>query len=215
MISRRACVAGPMAAMVMKPALAAPLPVPPSGRIAFRMLRKGDAIGSHILDFGQSGEALTVTVAIDILVKLGPVPVYRYRHRATEIWQRSLLTSIESVTNRDGTPHRMRAELTPAGLVVEGSRAPSYVAPANTYPTTYWNKVMLQKAVINSEDGRLFDVVPVALAEEMVPAASGPLRAKHYKLDGDLALDLWYDSAEQWAHLVFTKDGTTITYEKL
>lgn len=215
MISRRACMALPLVALAAKPAVAMALPVPQTGRIAFRMLRKGDVIGSHALDFSQAGDRLSVAIAIDILVKLGPVPVYRYRHRATEIWQGGVFTSIESSTDRDGTPHRMRAELTPQGLVVEGSKAPRYVAPPNIYATTYWNKVMLQRAVINSEDGRLFDVRPTALAEEIVPAASGTLRAKHYKLDGDLPLDLWYDAAGQWAHLVFTKDGSTIIYEKL
>ena len=215
MMSRRACVAAPLAAMVAGPAAAAPLPVPQSGRIAFRMLRKGDVIGSHVLDFTQTPDTLVVAVAIDILVKLGPVPVYRYKHRATETWRRGVFTGIESVTDRDGTPHRMRAELTASGLVVEGSQAPRYTAPANTYPTTYWNKVMLQPRVINSEDGRLFEVVPMALADEVVPTATGTLRARHYRLDGDLPLDLWYDAAEQWAHLVFTKDGSTVTYEKL
>jgi hypothetical protein len=205
----------PLASLAAKPAAAMTLPVPQSGRIAFRMLRKGDVIGSHALDFSQAGGRLAVAVSIDILVKLGPVPVYRYRHRATEIWQDGVFSSIESVTDRDGTPQRMRAELAPQGLVVEGSKAPRYVAPPNIYATTYWNKVMLQRAVINSEDGRLFNVMPQALAEETVPVAAGTLRAKHYKLDGDLPLDLWYDAAGQWAHLVFTKDGSTIIYEKL
>jgi hypothetical protein len=215
MLSRRICVAAPLAAMVVGSAAAAPLPVPQSRRIAFQMIRKDDIIGSHVLDFNQSGDTLTVAVAIDILVKFGPIPVYRYKHRATEIWRRGAFNSIESVTDRDGTPHQMRAELTSNGLMVEGSRAPRYRAPDNTLPTTYWNKAMLQQNVINSEDGRLFEVQPMALAEETVPAAKGSLRARHYKLDGDLPLDLWYDATDQWAHLVFTKDGSTVIYQKL
>jgi hypothetical protein len=154
-------------------------------------------------------------VGIDILVKFGPVPVYRYSHRATETWRGGLFTGIESTTNRDGTPHRMRAETTASGLVVEGSGTPRYQAPANIFATTYWNKAMLQRKIINSEDGRLFDVTAMPLAEEIVPAATGTLRARRYKLAGDLPLDLWYDAAGQWAHLVFTKDGSTVIYEKL
>lgn len=221
MMSRRNCITTGLVALSSVPvwdeATAAPakLPVPPSGRIGFRMIRKGDVIGSHTLDFTGTGDTLVVSVAIDILVKLGPIPVYRYKHRATETWRAGAFSGIESVTDRDGTPHRMRAETTAAGLVVEGSGAPRYTAPPNVYATTYWNKVMLQPQVINSEDGRLFDVSPKALAEEVVPAAAGTLRARHYKLDGDLPLDLWYDAAEQWAHLVFTKDGSTVSYEKL
>jgi hypothetical protein len=215
MLSRRNCVLAPVAALTVGTASAAPLPVPQSGRIAFQMIRKGDVIGSHVVEFAQQGDTLNVAVAIDILVKFGPVPMYRYKHRATEIWRRGVFNSIESVTNRDGSPHHMRAELTSAGLMVEGSRAERYRAPDNTYPTTYWNRVMLQNNVINSEDGRLFVVQPMALDEEVVPAAKGTLRARHYKLDGDLPLDLWYDASDQWAHLVFTKDGSTVIYQKL
>ncbi len=216
-MSRRTCVTTGLLALSSGPATAAPagLPVPASDRLAFRLVRKGDVIGSHTLDFAAMGDTLSVSVAIDILVKFGPVPVYRYKHRATETWRGGVFAGIESVTNRDGTAHRMRAETTPSGLMVEGSQAPRYTAPPNTYPTTYWNRVMLQRNVINSEDGRLLDVTPMALAEETVPAASGTLRARHYRLGGDLPLDLWYDAAEQWAHLVFTKDGSTISYEKL
>jgi hypothetical protein len=220
-LSRRSCVATGVAALsclpVSTPAIAAPpkLPVPDSGRLAFRLVRNGDVIGSHTLDFATVGDTLSVSVGIDILVKLGPVPVYRYAHRATETWRAGIFTGIESTTNRDGTPHHMRAETTANGLTVEGSGTLRYQAPANILATTYWNKAMLQPKIINSEDGRLFDVTSTALAEETVAAASGTLRARHYKLDGDLPLDLWYDDTAQWAHLVFTKDGSTVTYEKL
>lgn len=178
-------------------------------------MRNSSVIGSHVLDFAIAGDVVTIKVAIDILVKFGPVPVYRYKHRATEIWRGGTFNSIESVTDRDGTSLRMRAETMQAGLTVEGSQTPRYVAPANTYPTTYWNRVMLQNNVINSEDGRLFEVKPKMLAEESVPSAAGSLRARHYRLEGDLPLDLWYDDNEQWAHLVFTKDGSTVIYQKL
>lgn len=220
MISRRLCVATSLASLSSvpaAPAIAAPprLPVPLSGRLAFRLMRNGDVIGSHTLDFVPQGDTLSVSVAIDIVVKLGPIAVYRYKHRATETWTGGAFSAIESVTDRDGTPHRMRAATTAAGLMVEGTLAPRYTAPVNTYATTYWNRVMLQRQVINSEDGRLFDVTPTALAEETVAAAAGSVVARHYRIDGDLKLDLWYDAAEQWAHLVFTKDGSTVIYEKL
>jgi hypothetical protein len=82
--------------------------------------------------------------------------------------------------------------------------------------TTFHNKAMLQDHVINSEDGRLFDIKPTALAVESVPLANGgTARARRYRLDGDLMLDLWYDDAGQWAHLVFNRDGSTVIYEKL
>lgn len=220
MFSRRSLIAATaIVPMVEGRAQASPvisLPIPLNDRIAFRIMRKGDAIGSHIVTFARAGDAFTVSIAIDILVKLGPIPVYRYKHRATEQWQGDRFMAITSQTNNDGSPQFMKAERGPDGLVVEGSKTKRYIAPSQTFATTYWNEAMLQKQVINSEDGRLFRVDPTQIPEDLVPLASGStLRARHFRLSGDLPLDLWYDGGGQWAHLVFTKDGTPITYEKL
>lgn len=214
MISRRLLLATAPLAAAAYPAQA--LPVPQGNRIAFQMLRKGDVIGRHELTFMGDGAALTVNVAIDIQVKFGGITVYRYMHRATERWRGEQFIGIESRTDRDGTPQFMTARREGGDLLVEGSKTQRYMAPPGTFATTYWNMAMLQSHVINSEDGRLFHVTPQQLAEEEVPLAAGRrLRARHWKLDGDLPLDLWYDTAGQWAHLVFTKDGSTVVYQKL
>jgi len=216
-ISRRDVVAAlPMLPLLATSAAALPaLPVPPGGRIGFRMLRNGEPIGSHVLTFQQSGEALVVSIAIDIQVKLIGMTLYRYSHRATERWQGGQFASIESQTDRDGTPRQMRAVREPDGVVVEGTNAKRYVAPPVALPTTYWNRAMLEPRLINSEDGRLLGVTVTEGALDRVPTAAGPVPARHYRLEGELQLEIWYDEAGQWAHLQFTKDGSTIIYEKM
>ena len=215
MILRRSLLATMPAVALVRPALAA-LPVPPDGKIAFRILRKGDVIGTHALTFSGNGDALDVAVAIDFVVKIGPIPMFRYEHRATERWQGGQFVSLDSKTNHDGSPQFVRARKEGGGVVVEGSKAERYTAPADALPTTYWNKAMLGSHVINSEDGRLFAIKSAALAEENVPTASGSsLRARHYNVSGELDLDLWYDASNQWAHLVFSKENNTFIYEKL
>ena len=215
MIRRRTVLASSVMTAIARPSLAA-LPVPPDGKIGFRILRKGDVIGTHELSFSGTGEALDVAVAIDFVVKIGPIPMFRYQHRATESWRGGQFVSLESKTNHDGDPQFVHARREAAGIVVEGSKTQRYTAAPETLATTYWNKAMLGSHVINSEDGRLFAIKPAALAEESVPTASGAsLRARHYNLSGELDLDLWYDAAGQWAHLVFSKENNTFVYEKL
>lgn len=197
------------------------LPVPRGDSIAFRMLRNGDVIGQHALTFTHSADSLMVAVEIDILVKLGPIPVYRYKHRATETWHHNQLVSLKSDTNHDGSPQFVRAQRDTAGLIVDGSMTQRYTAQDGVLATTYWNKAMLGPAagpnrVINSEDGRLFNIDVANLAEGPVKLANGGVQmARHYRTTGALSLDLWYDDSGQWAHLEFTKDGSTIVYEKL
>ncbi len=193
------------------------MPIPADGRISFRMLRNGDVIGSHNVDFARQGDGLVVSVAIEILVKLIGIPVYRYSHRATERWQGNRFISIESRTDRDGSPRVMNATRGEDGQVhVTGTRTDAYIAPEGVLPTTYWNKAMLQPRLINSEDGRLMELPLTTGTIEMVRTAAGqPIQARRYHYGGELNLELWYDAAGQWAHLEFTKDGSTIIYEKL
>ncbi len=214
-ISRRTLVSATAAIPLVNTAAQA-VPVPKPGKIGFRLLRDKDVIGSHWLTFTQQDNLLTVAVSIDILVKFGPIPVYRYAHRATERWTGDRFDAIESTTNKDGTKLWMRAERGPQGVKVEGSQTAAYIAPPMALPTTYWNQAMLQGQVINSEDGQLFNVSAQAMAEENVRLADGTrIRAQHWRLAGDLRLDLWYDAEGEWARLLFDKDGTTIVYEKL
>lgn len=216
MIARRGLVAASLAAVLPHPARAA-LPVPPGDRIGFRMRRNGDVIGSHNLVFAREGDDLIVSIAIDIVVKMIGIPLYRYTHRATERWQGDRFIGIESRTDRDGSPRTMKAAREEDGLIhVTGTRTQPYVAPEGVLPTTYWNKAMLQPQLINSEDGRLLNVTFTRGGIEPVPTAAGQtIPARHYHCSGELRLDLWYDAAGQWAHLEFTKDDSTITYEKL
>ena len=218
MIARRNILAVPIAlAATARPASAIPpLPIPSGNRIAFQLRRNGDVIGRHELTFASEGTTLTVSIALDIVVKFGPIAVYRYQHRGTERWRDGRFVSMESKTDSDGTPQFMRAAFDNGSLVVEGSQAKRYTAPPGTLVSTYWNKAMLQPHLISSEDGKLFDIAPHPIADEAVPiAGGGTIKAQHWKLDDSKPLDLWYDPSGQWAHLRFTKDGSTIIYERL
>ncbi len=192
------------------------LPVPPSGRVGFQVLHDGDVIGTHELAFARLGEALVVTITIDIVVHMLRIPVYRYSHRATERWQGGRLMSIESRSDKDGSPREMHAVRGAEGLVVEGTNARRYVAPDSALPTTYWNRAMLQPQVISSEDGVLLPFAVTEGAIEPVAMASGQTQAaRHVRVRGALNIDLWYDAAGQWAHLEFTKDNFAVVYQKL
>ena len=82
MIGRRSLLAG-LTALPLAQARAAP-PVPASNRLAFHIIRKGSTIGEHSVDFAQAGDALTVSVAADIVVGIGPdrvVPLHSSRDR--------------------------------------------------------------------------------------------------------------------------------------
>jgi hypothetical protein len=215
-IGRRSVLAGVAAGCLARPACAA-LPVPPSNALAFRLIRHGHEIGSHGLTFDRQGDALTVHIAVDALVTLLSIPIVRYSHRVVESWQGGQLVGLTSETNKNGDREWMQAQRTNDGLVVVGSKATKYIAPATAIGTTYWNRQMLNGPMISLEDGVLLrpKVAPDGL--DTIRLASGQtIPADHYNLSGAFDVDVWYDQANTWAGLSFNvADGSNVHYERL
>ncbi len=211
MIGRRLLMGG--LAVAPFGSLQAALPIPAGDRLTFNIIRKGDKIGEHALTFTRTGNELTVSVAVDIVVGFGPIAFFRYKHRATEQWLGGQVVSIEAETNDDGTPRQMNGHRNGSGLVVQGSKAASYVAPAKSLPGTHWNRAMLDAPFINTEDGRLMSPTVTLAGSERIPEGDRSVMAQHFRLRGDADLDTFYDAAPSWAGLRFTAhDGSEVRY---
>jgi hypothetical protein len=216
MLTRRhLLVAG--AAMAAGTRTHAALPVPRSNGLAFRLMRHGSAIGTHALAFRRDGDMLEVNIAVEVLVKFGPIPFVRYAHHNRETWQGERLVGLNARTDKNGTQLQMSASWTDAGLRVEGSGTRPYIAPPNAFATTYWRQSTLFGPLIGTQDGML--VHPVISQQQPAPihTASGEVTpAKRYVLSGDLQLELWYDASDGWDGMRFTvADGSEISYERL
>ncbi|MBS0559965.1 MAG: hypothetical protein JSR21_07925 [Proteobacteria bacterium] len=199
-------------------ALAAnPLPVPASRLLAFRLIRHGSDIGSHTIRFDEQGDVLTVRVEVDVLVKFGPIPLARYSHRSTEVWQGRTLNEISATTDKNGTKLSMSGHRSAEGLAVSGTNAARYIAPEDALPTSYWNPRLLNVPMIGTQDGMLVRPLVKNLGTVPVPVASGgQIPATRYGLRGDLDLDLFYDETRTWAGMEFSVvDGSTIQYARV
>ena len=190
------------------------LPVPPSGQLAFEVWRKGSQIGTHTLNFAQSGDKLAITIAVRLAVFFGPIRLFHYRMDGIEQWADARIFHIGTATNDDGKAAEMRASMTTAGFTVQGSGASSYIAPPHALPATHWNIAELSGPWINPQNGKLFRPHVTHLGQEAVPiAGGGTAMGQHYKVSGDIELDLWYDTNEHWLSLSFAaKDGSQIRY---
>lgn len=211
MIARRDVVAGGLCACAAARAAAA-LPIPPSNALTFAIIRGDRRIGTHSVTFEPDGDKLTVRVAADIVVKFGPIALFRYHHRATEIWEGGVVVSVESKTNNDGKPAKTRMWRESGSLMVEGSSQRRYAAPPDASPATHWNRSMLDGPLIETEGGRLLrpKITPLGTA----PIPGYPKPAAGFALRGDADLDTWYDTSPRWVGLRFTgKDGTEVRFE--
>jgi hypothetical protein len=215
MIDRRSLLIGAAVLASVKSAAAA-LPVPPGNSLVFQIMRKGDVVGFHRLDFQRQGTRLIVQVAIQIIITLGPITLFRYNHQNTETWDGDTLVSFDAHTNDDGTLYHITGQRKADGLAVEGSQGGRYVAPPNTLDATHWNKRMLEGPMVNTQNGELLHPTVTPGPRSMIALASGrKIPATLYALSGDAPLDLWYDDEAIWSALSFTaSDGSQIQYQR-
>lgn len=222
MIDRRGFLAGAAAACVAMPAWADDLPVPPGGRIGFKVLRNGTPIGEHHLTFTRSGDDLAVDVAVGLDVYVAGIRFFHYTLAATERWSGGVFQSLESKINHNGSMLEVHARKVAAGYDVVGinhanpaKNYPEYTAPANTMPLTYWNKALFGGTILNVETAHSYPAVVTPAGWNSLPTAGGgTLVAQRFNVTGKLHLSVWYDQNNQWSGLEFHVSGDE-TYQKI
>lgn len=197
-LSRRALIVGGLILPVLPAAaLAAP------GKLSFAVLRNGAKIGEHLMTFAGDGGDITATTQVAMTVKLGPVPVYRYRHSATERWAAGRFASLETTTDGNGKKQRVSARAGAGGVAIDAS-AGKLTAPAAAAPLTHWNPKVFGGPLFNPQDGKLLKV------------RASKVATNQWEIRGETEIDNVYDEAGQWLSLKGKlEDGSRIEYRRL
>jgi hypothetical protein len=176
---------------------------------AFDIIRKGDRIGFHAVDVETTADGgVTVNTRIEMKVKFGPVPVFKYQHVSTETWRDGKLQSVESTTDNNGKDEFLRVKRDGDKLLVEGTRYTG-PAPSDAIPSSYWNKdIVSTKTLLDTQNGRLIDVTIANLGETASPTGE---TAEQHRLTGSVDLNLWYDGP-RWVGADFVVRGQALTY---
>lgn len=209
-LERRGFLAGAGALVAAGPALAAPLPVPPSGEMRFKILRNGSPIGEQQMKFTQSGDDLRVDINADMVVTLAGIPVFHYRANVVERWSGGRFVQLDSHVNHNGTQLSVLANQIEGGFAVQSTKAGDYqyTSTPPMLPLTYWNKAMLQAMILNVETGRHYPAVVSSPGWNKLPTAEGgTVVAQRFDVTGKLHLSVWYDQYGQWSGLEFHVAG--------
>jgi len=182
------------------------------GDLRFDVARNDSRIGYHVLSFAQDGDRLTVDIDIELRVKIAFVTVYRYEHRNREEWRGGVLQGFKSRTNDNGKRHSVTARRADDTIVIEGTDG-RIEGPASLLPTTYWHRNFMQRREwIDTQNGRLVQSSVEPHVLEQIAVADEMMEAKHFKVRGDLDVDLWY-ADDRWVKLAFgASDGSQIDY---
>ncbi|MFN3522342.1 MAG: DUF6134 family protein [Phenylobacterium sp.] len=210
-LSRRALLAAGLG-LAAPAAWAAP---PAGGRLAFVVLRNGAVVGEHHMTFAGSASAPRIVTEVEMAIRLGPVPVFRYRHTAEERWSEGRFAALETRTDANGRRRAVEARRTEAGVLIEADRA-RIAAPADAAPLTHWNSAVLRGPLFNPQEGKLLRLTSRRVGGERIAQAGGPpVEAVRWSLRGDAEIDDWYDGSGVWAALSGRlPDGSTMTYRR-
>ncbi len=181
----------------------------------FLVLRHGNVIGEHLFTFSRRNGDFVVEVAIDIAVDLLGVTLFRFTHRAEEVWRDGWLHSLVSATDDDGTLWRLESERRDGALRGKVNDV-AFDVSGFVIPASLWHRdTPKTQALFGTIDGRVKVVHSEALGEEPVTAGGAQLQARHYRLTGQLERDVWYGPDCGIARVTFpARDGSLITLER-
>lgn len=175
----------------------------PPGRLAFAVFRNGTKVGEHQMSFSGDDDNRTVTTDVALTVKVGPVPVYKYKHSAVEKWAGGKWVSIETTTNGNGKVYKASGRQMGGYVQIAGPKG-AVRGPADAVPLSHWNQANFGKPLFNQQEGQLLKVT------------CSKVKPGHWRIRGDAEIDDFYDAQGNWMALSGKlEDGSKLEYKRI
>ncbi len=195
---------------------AAGVPVPEVRHWPFRVFLDGKPIGSHRFTLRTQDGLRELTSEAEFTVRVLRVPVYRYSHRAREVWRGDSLVSLRASTVDGGVRQEVEARVDGATFtVVSGDRKEVHAPPILSF--AYWNPAILKaQRLLNAQTGRLETVrIEVMGPATVLDARGQALPTQQYRIHGpDQPITVWYGPAGEWLGLASEVSGRQLTYRR-
>jgi len=169
---------------------------------AFTALLDGKPIGEHRFTVASDGATRRVTSDADFSVKLLGFTAYRYRHHAEEQWSGDCLAGLQSTTDDDGKPARVKLVKTgDANAIATAAGEQSVPGCLMTY--AYWNPALrTQSRLLNPQTGKVDTVRVERVASSQVTVRGREVPATDWRISGgESPIDVWVDEQGDWVGL--------------
>jgi hypothetical protein len=175
-----------------------------SRNLTFAVFRNGTRIGEHQVSFAGDGATLTATTDAVMVVKLGPVPVFKYHHHAVERRTDGAFASLETATTTNGKAERVAAERAGGEVRVDCSYGKTTLS-ADANPLTHWNpQIFGGPPLFNPQTGKILKV------------RTAKVTSSHVTIRGEAEIDDFYDDAGAWQSLTGKlDDGSKVEYRRV
>ena len=185
---------------------------PKVDRLVYAVVREGQDVGTHRVEFASDGNRLTVRVSTDIAVRFLSLTVYRFHHKAEEVWVDGRLVSLTSRTDDDGKPRVV--ELRADGDRLRGAyNGKPLDFPASILPATLWHPAsMRQSLLLDTVKGRPLKISIADRGDETIALANDRVATRRFSISGQLVRDVWYGPDGFIVQARFrAKDGSHVT----
>lgn len=199
----------------------------------FRVLVDGKERGKCVMQLTRHDDG-TDRVRIDSQLRFNYV-VYDYRYASTgsEIWKDGRLIQLENSADYNGTKYAVKAIPSRKGLQVTVNGKASQ-NDADAWVTSYWHlperlnlaspadgKKIVPAAgrrpaaaaesrhvpLLDSDKGRALRGKLQYVAEETIPIAGQRKSCAHYRVAGDVQVELWYDEGQRLVRQESVEEG--------
>lgn len=202
-----------LVAVPLPAAAQADVAAPQPARIDFTVVRKGTAIGTHVITIKPDGAETRVDVVSNIAVKAAFVTVYRFVHDGHETWRDGKLVALTSATNDDGSRYAVSVRAEGGALQVVSNGKPATL-DRGLYPASLWHPLAVrQSRLLNTVDGSALAVTVAERGEETVMVRGQPTPARRFSVTGQLQREVWYDRAGALVQVhMKAKDGSEVQF---
>lgn len=139
------------------------------------------------------------------------IKTYTYKYHGTEVWKDGRLVRLDSTSNDDGKAFRVAVE--PYGkqlhVTVNGQ---THATRFDVWTTTYWhlaNAGFRNQTVplLDADTGKDLRGVLRFVGNEARTINGQDQACTHWRVNGDVTVDLWYDAQERVVRQEMVEDG--------
>jgi hypothetical protein len=178
----------------------------------------GRQAGSYQMTItGQDEHTFLVTGRADVALSYF-LKKYTYSYQGTEVWRDGRLVHLESQANDDGKRYQVLAQVEGETLRVRVNGKETTRPRPDVWSTTYWRlpepRLRNQAVVLlDCDTGKELRAAVQELGPQSVTAAGQVQNGAHYRLRGDVTVDVWYDGQERLVHEEYLEDGHRIVFD--
>jgi hypothetical protein len=140
------------------------------------------------------------------------IPIYRFEHEGTEVWEDGRAVRIDGTTNDNGEKLAIAVRRNADGYTrMINGRVDEF--DDSKHVLAFWNKdVVNHEDFFSAVEDKIIRASFEFIAQEKIAVAGTQLDVDHYRMAGDEERDLWFDRSGRIAKVSFSRLGSEITY---